>query len=78
MNVLNNPMFIIMACLTIGLAPYTPEPHIVANLRWVLGGANGMEAMNWFDLAMHGTPWLLLIRLGVLKVYGAVKARQIS
>lgn len=67
MNFINDWKLVLMACLTLGLAPFTPEPHIVANLRWVMGGAVGMEPMNWFDLAMHGLPWLLLIRLGVLK-----------
>jgi hypothetical protein len=29
----------------------------------VAGGAVGMKPMDWFDLAMHGLPWLLLLRL---------------
>jgi hypothetical protein len=50
---------ILLLCLTLGLAPFFPEPHIVADLRWIAGGANGMTAMNWFDTALHGFPWLL-------------------
>ena len=49
-----------IACATLGLAPYTPEPHIVGKLRWVLGGADGMAARDWFDLALHGAPWVWL------------------
>lgn len=46
--------------LTLGLAPFFPEPHIVGKLHWVMGGAVGMQAMDWFDLVLHGTPWVLL------------------
>lgn len=46
--------------LTLGLAPFVPEPHIVGKLRWVLGGAEGMASADWFDLVMHGAPWLWL------------------
>lgn len=50
-----------MASLTLGLAPFVPEPHLVGKLRWVAGGAVGMAPMDWFDLVMHGAPvaWLL-------------------
>lgn len=47
--------------LTLGLAPFAPEPHIIGKIRWVLGGANGMQAMDYFDLILHGTPWVLLM-----------------
>jgi hypothetical protein len=50
----------IMASLTLGLAPFVPEPHVWGKLRWVAGGANGMNPMDWFDLAMHGAPWVWL------------------
>ena len=30
-------------------------------IRWIAGGANGMQFMDWFDVVMHGTPWVLLI-----------------
>lgn len=51
----------LVASLTLGLAPFIPEPHVWGKLKWVLGGAKGMQIMDWFDLAMHGTPWLWLI-----------------
>ena len=50
----------LVASLTLGLAPFAPEPHLVGKLRWVAGGAAGMGAADWFDLAMHGAPWLWL------------------
>ncbi len=46
--------------LTLGLAPFYPEPHIIGKVRWLLGGAAGMQPMDWFDLVLHGTPWVLL------------------
>lgn len=67
-NFLNDWRILILACLTLGLAPYFPEPHLWGKLRWVLGGAKGMEPMDWFDLVFHGLPWVLLIRLIFLKL----------
>ncbi len=65
---LNTWGVIIIACLTIGLAPYSPEPHIVGKLRWIMGGAEGMALIDWGDFLFHGLPWILLIRLVVLKL----------
>lgn len=70
MQILNDWKFLLFACLTVGLAPYVPEPHIWGKLRWLAGGGVGMQPMDWFDLVMHGLPWLLLLRWGVLKVIG--------
>jgi len=52
---------LIVLCLTLGLAPFFPEPHIIGKIRWLLGGANGMQAIDYFDLILHASPWLLLI-----------------
>ncbi len=46
--------------LTLGLAPFLPEPHVVGKLRWVAGGADGMAPIDWGDLFMHGAPWVWL------------------
>ncbi|KYG82280.1 hypothetical protein [Roseivirga echinicomitans] len=51
----------ILLALTLGLAPFTPEPHILGKIKWVMGGANGMQVMDYFDLVLHGTPWVYLI-----------------
>ncbi|MEM1413439.1 MAG: hypothetical protein AAGH15_00995 [Myxococcota bacterium] len=51
----------VLACLTLGLGPYVPEPHVVGKLRWVAGGAVGMGARDWFDLVLHGAPWVWLM-----------------
>ena len=49
--------------LTLGLAPFFPEPHLFGKLRWVLGGAEGMKPMDYFDLVFHGAPWVVLLIL---------------
>jgi len=67
-----NIIVALIASLSLGLAPFYPEPHIVAKLRWVLGGAVGMAAMDWFDLVLHGVPWVaLLALLGVAAIQRA-------
>jgi hypothetical protein len=73
---LNNWRTVIILCLTLGLAPFFPEPHIWGKIRWVAGGAKGMGGMDWFDLFFHGLPWLLLIRLGLVSLYKKVKTPQ--
>ena len=58
---------LLVLCLTLGLAPFTPEPHIWSNLKWIAGGAEGMGLLNWWDTLIHGLPWVLLIRVLVIK-----------
>ena len=53
--------------LTLGLAPFVPEPHIVGKLRWLMGGAVGMKPIDWFDLIQHGFPFILLCRALFIK-----------
>ncbi|MBK8626710.1 MAG: hypothetical protein IPN86_14450 [Saprospiraceae bacterium] len=72
----NQWSFVIMASLTMGLAPFFPEPHILGKIRWIAGGAHGMSLMDWGDFFMHGIPWMLFIRLAVLKGWQAVQAAK--
>ena len=67
-NVLNDVKLWLIASLTLGLAPFFPEPHLWGKLKWVLGGANGMQLTDWFDFIMHGFPWVMLIRILVIKL----------
>jgi hypothetical protein len=67
MDLINNWRIVILLCLTLGLAPFFPEPHIFGKVKWVLGGAEGMGPMDWFDVLLHGSPYILLIRLIILK-----------
>ncbi|MEJ1223778.1 hypothetical protein [Sediminicola sp. 1XM1-17] len=68
MDVINNWKIVILLCLTIGLAPFVPEPHIWGKLKWMMGGATGMQPMDWFDVLLHGFPFILLLRLVFLKL----------
>jgi len=65
---MNRYFLIIAMCLTLGLAPFVPEPHIVGKIRWILGGANGMTLIDWWDTILHGAPWLVLIYFMLLDV----------
>lgn len=53
-------LYLILACLTLGLAPFTPEPHVWEKLKMLAGGTL-TQPIDIFDLALHGLPWLLLI-----------------
>ena len=47
----------------LALAPFYPEPHLMGKLKWVMGGAVGMQAVDWFDLFLHGGPFLTFLFL---------------
>ncbi len=49
----------LVGSLTLGLAPFTPHPHIYKQLVNLAQGQL-TEPMDIFDLLMHGAPWLLL------------------
>ncbi|MFN3379691.1 MAG: hypothetical protein ACK41O_09565 [Runella zeae] len=59
---LNNWTLWLIVSLTLGLAPFWPEPHLVGKIRWIAGGAVGMKPIDWFDFMLHGAPWVLLLR----------------
>lgn len=67
MKLLNDWRLIILLCLSLGLAPFFPEPHIVGKIKWIAGGGNDMALMDWVDVLFHGFPFLLLLRLVVIK-----------
>ncbi|WP_426431049.1 hypothetical protein ACPX19_01520 [Winogradskyella sp. HB-48] len=68
MKILNDWRLIILLCLTLGLAPFFPEPHIIGKVSWLAGGAVGMTVMDYFDILLHGFPFVLLIRLIIIKL----------
>jgi len=51
---------LIVLCLSLGLAPFTPEPHLLEKLKMLAAGELG-KLIDVFDLMLHGTPWALLI-----------------
>lgn len=61
---------VVILCLTLGLAPFTPEPHIVEKLRMLAAGAL-TRPIDIFDLLFHAAPWMVLalkaIRAGTPK-----------
>ncbi len=55
----------IMASLTLGLAPFFPEPHIWKQIVNIYHGRL-TASIDYLDLLMHGAPWVLLfITLGL-------------
>ena len=68
MSAFNNWKLVVLLCLTLGLAPFIPEPHLFGKVRWILGGAQGMQLMDWFDVALHGFPFIILIRFIIIKL----------
>lgn len=71
----NDWKFLALLCLSLGLAPFVPEPHVFGKLRWVAGGAIGMQPLDWWDFFMHGLPWLLMLRVLILKVAAPAKLK---
>lgn len=50
---------IVLACLTLGLAPFFPEPHIWEKLKMLVAG-DLATPVDLFDLLMHGAPFAVL------------------
>lgn len=69
----NNWKLIILGCITLGMAPFFPEPHLLGKVKWIAGGANGMAFKDWFDVLLHGLPFVLLIRIAMIKIMSFIK-----
>jgi hypothetical protein len=52
--------FAVLAALTLGLAPFVPEPHLWEKLKMLAGGTL-VRPIDIFDLCLHAAPWLLLM-----------------
>lgn len=50
----------IAAALTLGLAPFFPEPHIWEKLKMLVQGTLH-RPVDIFDLLLHATPWVILL-----------------
>jgi hypothetical protein len=50
---------LILAALTLGLAPFVPEPHIWEKVKMLAAGTL-VRPIDIFDLFLHGIPWVLL------------------
>jgi len=51
---------LLVIALTLGLAPFLPEPHVWEKLKMLAAGEL-VRPVDIFDLLLHGTPWLLLL-----------------
>ncbi|GAA3873803.1 RND transporter [Celeribacter arenosi] len=49
----------VFAALTLGLAPFVPEPHVWEKLNMLVSGTL-IAPVDIFDLVFHGAPWVLL------------------
>ena len=50
---------LVIAALTLGLAPFVPEPHLWEKLKMLAAGTLS-RPLDTFDLIWHAAPWLLL------------------
>lgn len=57
---------VIILCLTLGLAPFNP-PHLLEKLQMLMKGRLA-RPLDWLDLLVHGTPWVLLVLKGVISI----------
>jgi len=51
----------LLFCFIPGLLPFSGEPHIVGKVQWILGGAVGMQSIDYFDTLLHGSPFIYFI-----------------
>ena len=51
---------LIIACLTLGLAPFFPEPHVWEKIKMLSAGELS-RPIDIFDLFLHAAPWVLLL-----------------
>jgi hypothetical protein len=51
---------VIIACLTLGLAPFVPEPHIWEKLKMLFAG-DLVKPVDIFDMLMHAAPFAVLL-----------------
>ncbi len=62
--------WLVLAALTLGLAPFVPEPHIWEKLKMLAAGTL-VRPIDIFDLALHAAPWIVLAaKLARLAVKG--------
>ena len=50
---------IVIACLTLGLAPFFPEPHIWQKLKMLAAGTL-KKPIDIFDFLLHAAPFFVL------------------
>ena len=66
---------LILISLSLGLAPFTPEPHLMEKTRMLFHGQLS-RPIDIFDLFLHGTAPLLLLVKSVRQVFKEKKRRH--
>ncbi|RJP84065.1 MAG: RND transporter [Desulfobacteraceae bacterium] len=66
---------LIIISVSLGLAPFTPEPHLMEKARMLFHGQLS-RPIDIFDLFLHGTAPLLLLAKGVRQVFKEKKRGQ--
>ena len=51
---------LLIIAILLGLAPFTPEPHLWGKLKMLAAGEL-VKPIDIFDLFLHGTPAVLLV-----------------
>ncbi len=65
--------YAVIFALSLGLAPFVPEPHVWEKLKMLADGTLS-RPIDIFDLCLHGAPWLVLfgkIALGQFSLHTA-------
>ena len=63
---------LIILSLTLGLAPFTPMPHLVEKMQMLVAGEL-VRPVDIFDLVMHSAPIVLLFMKITLNLSSKVK-----
>ncbi len=50
----------LIASLGLGLAPFAP-PHIIEKIGMITTDVSQMAPIDWFDVVLHGAPWVWLL-----------------
>lgn len=65
-SILPWPLVIIL-CATLGLAPFTPQPHLVEKFILLINGQLN-SFIDIFDFLMHLSPFILLLLKTILRL----------
>lgn len=51
---------LVVIAILLGLAPFSPEPHLIEKIKLLLNGAL-TKPIDIFDLVLHASPLVLLV-----------------
>ena len=56
---------LILGSLTLGLAPFSPQPHLFEKIHMLINGELS-RGIDFFDLFLHGVfPFLLIVKIAL-------------